>query len=67
MRFFQPLQPLFILVAATAVAAAPFKITNATIIKRDYENVPFTWYDDSVGYGACGGINQPYEYVRASI
>ena len=55
-----------ILAAAASVAAAPhtFEVRNATLGKRDFENVPFTWFD--VGVGACGGVNQPNEYVSAS-
>lgn len=60
MRAFSTLLPTIALVAS--VAAVPFKINGTGIAKRqEYDNVPFTWFD--VGVGACGGTNQPNEYV----
>ena len=55
---------LAVVALATSSLALPFEITNATVSKmskKDYENAKFTWFD--VGLGACGGVNQPNEYV----
>ena len=51
-----------LLAVASAAIAAPFNFTVGNAVgKRDYENVPFTWYN--TGLGACGGYNNDNEYV----
>ena len=51
---------------AASALAVPLKSedvsshANTTLAARDYSG-QFTWFD--VGQGACGGVNQPYEYV----
>ena len=51
---------------AASALAVPLKSedagshTNTTLAARSYGG-RFTWFD--VGQGACGGVNQPYEYV----
>ena len=54
--------------AGTAVAA-PFRALNATLTraaKRDWENERMTWYNPSVGLGACGKQFQDSDFVRAA-
>ena len=51
-----------LLAVASAALAAPFTFNlTSSVAKRDYENVPFTWYN--TGLGACGGYNNDNEYV----
>ena len=53
---------LLAVASASAALAAPFTFNlTSSVAKRDYENVPFTWYN--TGLGACGGYNNDNEYV----
>ena len=59
---------LTIAALAASAVAVPFTFElgarneTETFEKRDFGG-QFTWYDISVGETACGGFNQPYEYV----
>ena len=53
-----------LLAVASAALAAPFTFNlTSSVAKRDYENVPFTWYN--TGLGACGETNNDGDFIAA--
>ena len=51
--------------AALALASSSYAVpVNSTALaSRAYTNARFTWYNPSVGQGACGGWNSDSDFV----
>ena len=54
--------------AAIALATSSYAVpVNSTALAaRAYTDAKFTWYNPSVGTGACGGWNSDSDFVSAA-
>ena len=57
------------LALAGSAAAAPVtgNVTTSIEKRQTYSNERFTWYNPSVGTGACGGWNADSDFVSISL